>query len=301
MKRLLLIIYCLMISIYSFAWLSSEDKGTSGAQFLKIGVGAEGPAMAGAYTSLSKDISGVYWNPAGVILSEGKEIELMYTQWFEDTTLNYLGFGMPLGRGKLFLNYAGVTVDKLEKRTSDTSEPVENFKAQDSAIGIGYALKLGEGAVGITLKSISSKIDDKSASAIGVDVGWKKEGEKYLWGIALRNLGTEIKFEDKGDPLPTNLNLGLGIKLKDNMLLSVDLNLPNDNEINASIGYQYLLKAGGIELPLRVGYKTLNDFDTIDALSAGLGIKIKNYTLDFAWAPYGDLGDTIRVAIKAKF
>ncbi|RLD18733.1 MAG: hypothetical protein DRI36_00710 [Caldiserica bacterium] len=302
MKKFSLFAIChLLFATSLFAWLSTEDKGTSGAQFLKIGIGARPVALAGAYTSLSNDISGVYWNPAGVVFSENKEVELMYTQWFEDTTLNYFGIGTPFRGGKLFLNYTLLTVSKLERRTSDTGSSEGEFKAQDSAIGIGYAFKLGESAVGITLKSISSKIDDESASAVAVDIGWKKESEKYLWGISLRNLGTEIKFINEADPLPTNLNLGFGIKLKENMCLGIDLNFPRDNEINASIGYEYILKAGRMEIPLRVGYKTLNDFEAIDALSAGLGINIKSYTLDFAWAPYGDLEDTIRIALKGKF
>ena len=44
---------------------SKDARGTSAAQFLKLGVGrAEG--MGGAFTGLADDVTAIYWNPAEV-------------------------------------------------------------------------------------------------------------------------------------------------------------------------------------------------------------------------------------------
>ena len=316
MKNFLLVLtlHFTLFTFNAYAWLNKEDKGTAGAQFLKIGLGAAGPAMGGAYTALSSDISGLYWNPGGLAFSECKEVEVMNLTWFEDTALQYLAYAMPFAKGQLGIHYAGLSVSELEERTGDTDDPLDTFNAQDQSIGLTYAVKSGDSAgMGATVKMVSSEIGDKSASAAALDLGYRKDGEKYLWGASLRNLGGGIKFETESDPLPTNLNLGAGIKLSPAMLLSLDLNLPNDNEMNFSVGYEYRLKASGLEIPLRLGYKTLNDFDTADALSVGIGFamcracsNVLNHTqhafsLDLAWVPYGDLGDTIRIALKGKF
>ena len=41
--------------------------GTRGANFLEIGVGARGLALAGAYTALAEGVTALYWNPAGIV------------------------------------------------------------------------------------------------------------------------------------------------------------------------------------------------------------------------------------------
>ena len=40
--------------------------GLSGGQFLKIGVGARGTGMAGAFSAVSDDLSSIFWNSAGL-------------------------------------------------------------------------------------------------------------------------------------------------------------------------------------------------------------------------------------------
>src|SRR5690348_920349 len=50
--------------------------GTRGANFLEIGVGARGQAMAGAYASVAEGVTALYWNPAGIARSEEHTSEL---------------------------------------------------------------------------------------------------------------------------------------------------------------------------------------------------------------------------------
>jgi hypothetical protein len=55
---------------------------------------------------------------------------------------------------------------------------------------------------------------------------------------------------------------------------------------------------------LRAGYKYSSGMTTLGALagiSGGLGFKFGSYQLDYAFVPYGDLGQTHRVSFLAKF
>ena len=45
---------------------SVSKAGTTSGDFLQIGVGAVGNAMGGAFVSLSKDASALYWNVSGI-------------------------------------------------------------------------------------------------------------------------------------------------------------------------------------------------------------------------------------------
>ena len=55
----------------------SAGPGTTAANFLKIGIGARGVAMEGAFTTLANDGTALYWNPAGLAQIDETEILAM--------------------------------------------------------------------------------------------------------------------------------------------------------------------------------------------------------------------------------
>jgi hypothetical protein len=54
---------------------------------------------------------------------------------------------------------------------------------------------------------------------------------------------------------------------------------------------------------LRGGYRTVGQekLGGLSGLSAGAGITWRQFSLDFAWVPYGDLGETFRYSLLVKF
>src|SRR5688572_11594007 len=53
------------------AWASGA--GTTGADVLKIGVGARAMAMGEAYAAQADDVSSLYWNPGGLALMQERQ------------------------------------------------------------------------------------------------------------------------------------------------------------------------------------------------------------------------------------
>ena len=45
---------------------SSSARGTTAAQFLKLGAGARAVAMGEAFSAVADDASALYWNPAAL-------------------------------------------------------------------------------------------------------------------------------------------------------------------------------------------------------------------------------------------
>lgn len=278
--------------------------GTTGAQFLKIGLGARPVAMGGVYAGIADDVNAIYWNPAGLAQVSGKELIAQHIVWFQEISYEYVAYAHncgKLGTAGLMVNY--LYMDDLERRTGDSPEPIDTFKASDLAISLAFGRKLNDKlSLGASVKYISQKIDTSDASGIAVDLGGLyKLSDKLSLGLAVQNLGTKMKFESEADPIPLNIKIGAGYKLN-NLTLGVDVNYPTDNDINFALGAEYALKLGGISLPLRVGYNTKNisDLDSLAGLGAGLGIGVSKFAFDFAWVPYGDLGQTYRVALKIK-
>jgi len=292
---------------YQLPAVYAGGPGTTGAQFLKIGLGARPVAMGSVYTGIADDVNAIYWNPAGLAQISGKELTTQHIAWFQDINYEYIGYAHNLGNlgtAGIMVNY--LYIDDLEKRTYDTDTPDGYFKASDLAVSLAGGRKLNEKlSLGANLKYIRQQIDIEKAEGFAFDLGGLYNvNDKLKIGLAIQNLGTEIKFVSEGDPLPLNIKLGAGYKLlNDQLTLGLDVNYPIDNEINFALGAEYALKLGGISLPLRVGYNTkvISDLGALAGLGTGLGIGINRLAFDFAWVPYGDLGHTFRVALKMKF
>lgn len=296
-----LCVICVLLS--AVICVHAGGVGTTGAQFLKIGLGARPVAMGGVYAGIADDVNAIYWNPAGLAQVSGKEFTAQHIVWFQSINYEYIGYAHNLGN----LGTAGVMVNYLymdDLEGYDANEnPTGNFKASDLAISLAGGRKINDKlSLGCNLKFISQTIDTEKASGFGIDLGGLyKVNDKLKLGLAVQNLGTKIKFVSEADPLPLNIKIGAGYKLN-NLILGLDVNYPTDNKINFAVGAEYASKLGNISLPLRVGYNTkvTSDLGSLAGLGAGLGIGVNKFAFDFAWVPYGDLGQTYRLALKVK-
>ncbi|MFC1566431.1 PorV/PorQ family protein [bacterium] len=307
MKKILCTL--ILLTFCSQVLFAANNKvGTTGAQFLKIGIGSKPIAMGSAYTALADDIHAVYWNPGGIALFKTKQIMAQHIIWFEEINYEYLALAYPSEKfGTFAISASYLNSGEIEKRSGDTDEPDGTFDATDMALAITYGFKLNKAfGFGLNIKYIKCTIDNYDAETFAADAGflYKPKNRPLSLGAAIQNIGSEIKYIDEGDPLPLNIKVGAGYKALSNkaLTLSLDVNYPNDNDVNAGFGTEYNLKImRDFFMPLRIGYKTLNDFDLIDGLSAGVGFMFKEYSLDIAWVPYGELGDTYRISLWIKF
>jgi len=122
-------------------------------------------------------------------------------------------------------------------------------------------------------------------------------------GLVFQNIGTKMKFVDEEDSLPINIRLGGAYKVKDKWIVSLDVSAPIDNEINGGIGVENNYKlSDNVNVAWRIGYNTkTTDVGGLGGYSLGLGGNFKRYRVDYAFVPFGDLGDTHRISIGISF
>ncbi len=282
----------------------TDGEGSSGANFLKIGLGGRAAALGDTYCALANDATAPYWNPAGLSIIKTMKLQTGYTIWLEDINHEFIGYAHPLKKGVIGINLIGLQVDDIDERTDDTEEPISTFNATDLAVICSYGLKITpEISLGGGVRYINEKIKDNTANGLGVDMGviYKPELLKDLiLGISLTNIGiTELNFIEEGDPLPTEVRIGGAYQLSPLPLnVGVDLSYPNDNDANIHIGVEYLLNP---IFAIRLGYKS-GPQDVGSGLSAGIGVTYQYLKFDYAYAPYGDdLGDTHRISVGINF
>ena len=305
MKKIILVVVLTFSFELSALSLFAAGPGTTGATFLKLGVGSRPVAMGEAFVAVANDINALYWNPSGLSLSEGKQVIFTHTEWFQAIRYEYLAYCQPAFGGTIGAGITYLYITDIERRDI-AGILLGSVPANDLAIAVAYAKTLSERLnLGATVKIINQQLDDKSALGIAADLGlqYKLNKEGLVMGLALQNMGYEAPFILEASPLPMNLKMGIANKSADsNLTLSADLNYSILDSIWAiGAGIEYWVHP---VLAIRAGYKynsaINNTLGALSGLTCGAGFKIGILGIDYVLVPYGDLGYTHRISLLLK-
>ena len=301
-------------------YAASSNVGTSGAQFLKIPPGARPAGMGSAFSAVADDVHAIYYNPAGLAAVSQVQLTGMHNSYFQGLNYEFAAIALPLsrfgwdgdtedsGKGTLGLAVYNLSVSGIERRgNAETAAPLGTFGADDFAYALSYARGSERFAWGANLKFIQQTIDSVKAGTLAADLGaLYGAGENLKLGAGVRHLGGKPKFRQESDPLPMLGFLAASYRLapgaQDSLTLGLDLLLPRDNRLTYNVGSEYLHRFASMEGALRAGYSSQNaDADGLAGFSMGGGLGFRNVGFDFAWVPFGDLGDTFRYSLIVKF
>jgi hypothetical protein len=308
-KKFLILIMIILFGINSFVFAGA---GTSGAAFLKI-IPTARISSLGSTGALIGGLESIFVNPAGLAEEvTGSAITLSQVNWLAGINYSNLAWAKRFSCGGTFgagINY--LLVPEIVKYDDSGNKLNETFAPNDLAINFAYGYKAKifswESNVGANLKFVKTTLDDKTAQSVAVDLGWQSEiPDTSMWlGLVIQNLGTELKFNRESDPLPLNIKLGAKypLVLKEQKInFASDLNYTNDSQFWASVGAEYLKTFGGISTALRLGWRSgVSGLSGSGGAAGGLGIGWRGYTLDYGFAPYGDLGDSHRITLGVMF
>jgi len=303
---------------------SAAGPGTSAASFLKLGFGARPLAMGEAFVSVADDASALHYNPAGLALGPAvssrqapRDFELLvsHAMHVQDIRLTQMGLlKRPFGFSATHLS-----LDGIERRTSETPQPEGQFGASDLALGISYGRKVRGVGVGGTLKIIRQTIGEYSAQAFAVDMGVIQRFDRFpvSVGASIVNLGSQVRFIEEGFPLPLTLRFGATVGLTKRIphAFSIQVDLPRDGDPELRLGMEYL---GFGPFALRAGYRTMSSDQRQAALGKalgssapglsefygmfmGAGFRSKLGSMDYTILPYGELGNAHRFSFTVRF
>lgn len=126
-----------LLTIISFAALAADSYATKLAgEFLQTGIGAKALGMGSAYVSVADDASATYWNPAGLVGQEERQILLMHSERFGNLVDYNAGiFSRPLSREPGKESAGGISIVWLRVSdiafTSHLNEPGVDFIDED--------------------------------------------------------------------------------------------------------------------------------------------------------------------------
>ncbi|HRW78159.1 MAG TPA: PorV/PorQ family protein [Candidatus Sabulitectum sp.] len=293
-------------------FLAMAGNGTTGFTFLQVPAGARAVAMGGAFTAVPGDPLSLYWNPASAASVEKSAISTTYTSYMMDMQAGFLSWVNPREGSTIgvSLNYFyGGSFDRTTME--DPTGTGEQFSTTSMALAGTWAKPLtDEISIGATGRFIYSQIDTYNANGFSVDLGGiycPASVEGFAGALVVRNAGVQTKaFYSENDPMPTEISAGVSQKLMEgDLLLAASATMPFEGEFDAAAGAEYRPMD---MLALRTGW-SLKAMDTadaagggfIDAMGFGMGTSYNQFTLDYAWKPFADLGNTHRITLGIDF
>ena len=298
----------LLILVPALTWadFNSSDRGTTTANFLKLGVGARAEAMGEAYSAVADDASALYWNPAGLTRIDGQSATFMHAPYLVSTYYDYGAYARRWGNHAFGAGVQYFSAGSIPE-TDENNTSLGSYSPYDLATSLGYAYQFSENglAVGVVAKYIRSKIID-SANAFAVDFGAQTRwyGDRLRLAFTTVNLGSKMKFDQDSESLPLALRCGSAFRITRHWLASFDLISPKDNATYAALGTEYSwFVRDGISLAGRMGYNSLTagDISGFTGVSFGFGLAYQTISFDYALLPYGGLGITHRISLSFKW
>ncbi len=330
----------IVVATLVLSWMPGTASATRYAgEFLRIGVGARALGMGSAFVGLADDGTAAFWNPAGLATLPSRQISAMHAEQFGSIVqYDYLSYAMPLGapgaarqglavsllrlgvndipdtRGLEILDQNGNGVfDYPEDRLLVDESRFVFDSDNDVALLLGYAREWRPGmSVGGTFKVIRQWLGDSLRSnGFGIDLAalWVgKDG--WSAGAVLRDASTTriLWNTGTGEFVAPSLRVGAAKSTvfrnrRHVVTAAMDVQVGFSDERLASQahlggmtfefhpGLEYWLER---KLALRAGMDARN-------FSAGAGIRIRKFGLDYAYLDHADLEASHRVSGSYSF
>ncbi len=332
------IVYSFVLCLIFSYVAEGRGIGTSASSALKIGVGGRSVGMGEAATAAVNDVSSIFWNPAGLVLVNNSQFSAMHIEWFSDIRYEWIGFAQHIAnKATIAVDISYLYMGAIPRTIESLTEGYEQdgtFSPSDIAGRLAFASKVFKNlSIGGSIQRLQSRvgfsevtkerISDRISRSIAIDLGCIYD-VPIVKGLSVagcfQNLGnqTHAFFEEK-EPIPTSINFGTAYKKiihrkekiindlqepslqSDNsyntITIAMDINFPADNSPNIRIGGEYTFANG---ISIRSGYRTGTGFDFPSGLSGGLGYDSSEYRIDYAFVPYGSLGNTHRISLTVR-
>lgn len=304
--------------------------GSSTYSFLDLPSSARATALGGAfYASPKGDIGLAISNPSLLGKETHQQISFNTGLYLAGTNFGTAAYGHFSEKLKTAFSASAsyTTYGKFDGR-DPAGNPIGDFRAGNFVLAGGAARDWKKFTYGAQLKLIFSSIEQYNSLGLGLDLsaGYFNEDKNLVITMLLRNIGAEFKSYVPGtdrENLPLDLSFGISkrfdklpirLNFAGHHLQKWDLTSPKKTNSQQVIGGSSTKERGfidklfahvlfGVEVEagkvvrLRVGYDHLRrmelatgDKKGLVGMSAGVGVVVKQFRIDYTFAKYHTVG-----------
>lgn len=293
-----------VLILFSTISVYSQTAGNTGLSFLKYGFGARNIAMGDAGTALSNDLTGLFYNPAKLALTDKSEVLFMHNQWIQDVSSEVIGAKTVLWGIPFAVGFNVTSIDGIEYREIP-GEPITEFDANYfyGSLSTGFFVT-DDISVGTGVKYLYEGLLNDEASGFGFDFGvnYLLPYKGLSASAVVRNVGSMNALRNEETKLPAELRIGTAYtysmeEAKFDFTGGAEFQKYLDTEDNhfnfgGEVLYNKLIAA-------RAGYQTGYESR---GFTAGIGLMWGNLKFDYAFLPFSyGLGNANLFSLQFKF
>lgn len=228
--------------LYAFSFICSVSYSQIGGkhtyQFLNLITSPRQAALGGkVITIYDDDVNQAHFNPATINAEMDKSLALNYGSYYKEVSYGTASYAYTYDRhlqtfqaGINYVNYG--TFDGYD----ENGEPTASFTGSEVALSFGYAYTIPNTAIhiGANAKLIASNLESYSSFGGAIDLGalFIDEKNDVNWGLAIRNIGTQIiTYNGTPEKLPFEIIVGVSQELE-NVPIRWHLTLENLQQWN---------------------------------------------------------------------
>jgi competence ComEA-like helix-hairpin-helix protein len=270
------------LRIYAFSiFIALLLSGKSLAGLEDLPVGARSLGMGATYVALANTADAVFLNPGGLSQIAGIDLSFFYQKPFglEDLNFGTAAISFPVKNHRLSLGFSsfGNGVYREQMYTLSYSNVFQQ--------------KL---FYGINLRYQTLRIDNYgSGGSLGLDLGFVIPISQHIrWGFFTKNLNRP-RMGKAGENLPQIFHTGISTQPTSKLILNFeiykDVRFPQEVRFGAEFKpFENLaLRTGAADNPSR--------------FSAGFGIRVRRFSIDYAFFTHNDLGLTHQMSVSIHF
>ncbi len=294
-KKISFLIMISLILVFSgeksFGIFDNDASSLSGNISYDYAGTARSIALGDAAVASPLGIDAIYENPAGLALTNKYQVGFLFSNLFENTYYNFIGYIHPLRvKGSIGFGWARVNSSGFEIRDS-LNTALGTFDDSQNAFYLGYGSGFGKDMnIGANLKIYYQEIYRMRNTGVGLDLGLLyRLYENLTLGMNLKDItAIPLQSGENREPLP--------FIIKTAMTWGPKTPYAWINNFHLNVGFDLMDvwgNQGGLGNHLD-GWKMGGEYDLYRILklrggmqeqgfSAGLGIRVLNIALDYAY------------------
>lgn len=317
MKQIYIVFLSIFIIITTLIadaeYQSFDNSSIVSAKYLDFGVSAAAAGMGNAYIGVVQNAESIYWNPAGLCKMQKNDknwnLYFSHNVWFQDVMASDIAIAKHIKKigvfafGATYINAGSIQRSDIDSLGNPVLRNDETYSPYSLIFNIAYAGKLEEDLdAGINVKYILDNIDGNLSQTSAFDLGLRYSFP-YLNGLSFNLISKN--FGGRLNEFILTKEISFAVSYIFNLS---DFIITLDWDIVGKVANNPLQRIGvQIETPfmfvIRAGYQT--DNTTIDEgfknFTLGFGIKLSDKYADFAYEPYGDIGNVYKVSFGGDF